>query len=172
MNQTILGSITSTHDWNGHQATPARPSGRLGTIRNQALRRGRVRGDLALEAGGQGVPPRGRPGLHASSITRPCLIRPAWGRIVFHGKEGRVGVAPSLSQQMSTEQAVGEFLTEPCMHAPPAALLNSSSDRSMCPSGEAGRVMCTQSSAFSTTFTSMPSGRPVRGPSRPPWGQP
>ena len=41
---------------------------------------------------------------------------------------------------------------------PPAALLNSSSDRFMWPAGGAGRVMWTQSSAFSTTLISMPSG--------------
>ena len=44
------------------------------------------------------------------------------------------------------------------MEYPPAALLNSSSDRSIFPGGGAGSVMCTQLSAFSTTFTSMPSG--------------
>ena len=41
---------------------------------------------------------------------------------------------------------------------PPAALLNSSSESSIEPLGGAGIVMCTQLSAFSTTFTSIPSG--------------
>ena len=44
------------------------------------------------------------------------------------------------------------------VHQPPAALASSSSERSWCPPGATGSVMCTQLSAFSTTLTSMPSG--------------